>query len=506
MTKPFFPHDEGHSTPPPDKAREVLRRLRQAAEESRAEQGQAGRPAAAAGAGHANVEEMIFGKQGQKKRSALPVLAAIFVISALAGGGLAGVFLSLRANPHPPRVLVQRENQTLVRARGQDSRARAGAASQGALEVKGDGEKDVARIERARPQTPARVTRPARTADAIKTQGSLPPAPPFAAVKVTPAAGAAVAQKAPGGRAAVVVESKPAAVAPKRVEPATMDQGGMATDRKSLEALTDGVVRALGGVHETENAQSTDNLRQALSQLVMRAFSEGRSQDEIARLLARRLEGNAQAVPEALKGPDGKVDIRLLIASVLPRDASTYAGRKDRTLAMLIAEGEKVTLSSDARPARSRFYKRGGKRYTRIRRGDTLSQIAFAAYGDVLAYPAILQANGGRVSVRNLKPGMEILIPAREGGATAQPRRAKTGKRSEGKHSAAQAPTRTTRKARAGNRKRIRRKRAASRRKGPRKITDRLLGAISAPTPASQPSAAQDPVRPTTTNFTTHRP
>ena len=64
-----------------------------------------------------------------------------------------------------------------------------------------------------------------------------------------------------------------------------------------------------------------------------------------------------------------------------------------------------------ARPARDRFYVRNGKRYTRVRKGDTLAAIARAAYGTAAAVGRILAANKGRISVSALKPGTEIYLP-----------------------------------------------------------------------------------------------
>ncbi len=526
MTKPFFPHSPtGQPAATPDKAQEILQRLRKAAQKSRMEMEKSdGAPSAAAkarpgksrraGVEQPALEEVLFAHNAAPKRRAFPVLAAIFMVSAIAGGGLAGVLLSMRNGAKPPVIFTQNAGAELRMAQTQ-------AAPKGEVAAKtpiSTPPKDAGRIIQAEPAKAKALAAQASTA------GELPPPPPLdrpvvsanppvaqertgqapvaktqevakaaPSEPVAPPAPAAAPQEAaaPAPVSAPKEPAEPAApAAAAAAQPEPM--AGMAGDPETLKALTANVVQALGGLNKKAGDAGTDNLRQALASLVNKALSEGRSQDEIAGLLTRALKERKQALPDALKGPDGKVDINLLVASVIPKDAANYTTGKDKGLmASLIAESENASLSGDPRTSKERFYMRDGQRFTKIMAGDTLSHIAFAAYGDVLSYPVLLRANAGRISVRNLKPGTEIRIPDPGETALAAPeRKTKSGRTgAPNKLKAAKRP----------------RKQSTRRNRARRKITDRLLGTLSAPaaTPAGQ--TAQQPSKPVVTNFSPAR-
>jgi len=240
-------------------------------------------------------------------------------------------------------------------------------------------------------------------------------------------------------------------------------------------------------------------LRQALKTLVSKALRKGHSSKEIAGLLDSAInKAGDGGLPGALRGADGRINTRQLIASVIPAEkAASSAGNAGGTLlAQLEKEARDTTMAPIAKTdtaaaaSTSRFFTRDGQRYTIIRPGDTLSGIAFAAYGDVLAYPRILRANAGRTPVRNLKPGTRIVIPDKSGAAGAAPR-SRSGKAVKHKAGA------TRRAIRQQARKRPAK---AGRTRGQRKITDRLLGAITAPASITAP-ATEKPVP--VTNFNT---
>ncbi len=536
MTKPFFPHGPtGQPAATPDTAQEILQRLRKAAERSRVEKDSGAAPAALgmrhgkgsrSGADQPALEEVLFAQTAAPKKRAFPVLAAIFMVSAIAGGGLAGVYLSVRNGARAPMIFNQDAD---ARLRMAQARQTPGSTVVTKAPVQTPS-RDAGRIIQPEPakaqaplaqastagelppppplKTPVVAANPpvaqersgqvptAKTRKIAKAAPPEPVAPPAASVaapgtEATPAASvAAPAPKAVAAPVPATAPEQPAAPAAVAAAPAQPEpMAGMAGDPETLKALTDNVVQALGGLNQPAGEARTGNLRQALASLVGKALSEGRSQDEIAGLLTRALKERNQALPEALKGPDGKVDINLLVASVIPKDAANYATGKDKgTMAMLIAESENASLTGDPRTSKERFYMRDGQRFTRIMAGDTLSHIAFAAYGDVLSYPLLLRANAGRISVRNLKPGTEIRIPEPGEAAPAQP--PAVARQALGKPAAAPA------KARKPRRKAARRSRAN---KGKAKITDRLLGAIAAPATANR-TPAQPPVRPVT-NF-----
>ena len=110
-------------------------------------------------------------------------------------------------------------------------------------------------------------------------------------------------------------------------------------DDAGLRQLTDDVVARLERLkkQETENtdgdlAPATNDLRQAIQMLVTTATSKGKSSDYIQSLIDGALTGR-NAIPAALAGPDGKLDTRLLLKSVMPKKnaakVGTHSGRSE---------------------------------------------------------------------------------------------------------------------------------------------------------------------------------
>jgi len=499
MTKPVPTH---HLTGKPlgnrpdrEKTEEILQRLRQAANDRHSH-------------GHAPemgddqvqaLENVLFpSSQQEKAGSRFPVLIAVFMVSAIAGGAIAGLYLA-RSSGKPPVLQVA-----------------------GAKPAEMIVEKDVPQQEAVTTTTIARKDQAQLVAEvrpagdvAASTATPRPIAPPpledGTALERSPVPPEAMAA-APAADfdAASGSTDQGAAVA---TTPATGGEAAPGQSPDELKALTDNVVQALGSLIPDAGASgepaSTSDLRTALSALVDKAMQEGRSKNEIISLLDKAIEeAGAENIPEELLGPDGKVDLNLLIASVIPKDMALVSSRDRSYVNQLLAEGRATTLKGQNPQARAgRFYTRNGKRYTRIRRGDTLAQIAYDAYGDALAYPRILRANKGRIaSVRNLRPGMEIRVPGKNERLTdtTEPsslvRSAKAGRK-------AAARKRVTRRAanrRATAKKVARKRQAAPQRKQEPKITDRLLGVIGANgqnqgAAAAQAKPADEPTL--TTNF-----
>jgi phage tail protein X len=479
----------------------------------------------------------------------LPVLAAVFLVSAIAGGTLAGMIFSSRLAPETaedgmaaPAVTLARKdpasqtaagrsNETVVRpagsaahlitspgtgARGPAESTTASRASAAHAAVAKSGQSPAGEALKARKvrkdesripamSTPATASVPARNKTAARartdgagTQAARPkgaqvaaaaPAAPAAPSSASALAGkdsAASVSSTTGAKAddkdgrAPAVKPLPASTTVQEAEPASVP-GQNADD---LKALTDNVVAALAGLNQAGEAATeveTGNVREALSALVERALSEGRSEDEVARLLEQALQASGEeAVPAALRDASGKVDLRLLLASIVPAEAARHAaGAEQDYVNQLLEEGERTVVIGGGSPegAGGRFYMRNGQRYTRIRPGDTLSSIAYEAYGDVLAYPAILRANAGRISVRRLQPGTEIIVPLKRQGARRTEGPVRLAPRTTPKARAA-----TRRKATRARKRATRAARAASRgRKAQKKAR-----AAQSPQPAAQ--------------------
>ncbi|WP_038033415.1 LysM peptidoglycan-binding domain-containing protein [Thermopetrobacter sp. TC1] len=440
-------------------------------------------------------------------RAHFPILAAIFVVSAIAGGTLAGLLLAARPPATPQHAGVAavrdttsvaqkpRRNETILRpvrpaagAKNTSESTKAAVIATAAVtmpstvKAEANAEKpekgkamqkkpapaavspvqapsvvaaksasdDKERIrkdeERIIPAAEAPATlavipassAPAKGAGEMKEKAKEKSAPAKgteqAAVDTRLALAAVVGEAMAGNpgkeAAAPQNESAEKAKGPERkaaraaaASPAEPPVSMGAASRKDMQALTENVVAALQNITRAGTAvtpRQTADLRSALAALVDRALAEGRSQEDVTRLLERALDETGQtAMPAALRGADGKVDLRLLLASIIPPDAAEAGNAGEQGyIEALKREGAHTSLAAGAAADSGRFYMRNGKRYTRVRRGDTLSRIAFEAYGDVLAYPLILRANADRIaSVRNLKPGTELLIPEKSAAA-----------------------------------------------------------------------------------------
>ena len=548
MTKPVPTH---HLTGKPlgnrpdrEKTEEILQRLRQAANDRHAD-------GFAPETGDDQVqalENVLFpSAQQEKTGSRFPVLIAVFMVSAIAGGAIAGLYLA-RSGGKPPVLQVAAGAKPAEMIVEKDVPPQEPAAA--TTVSSGKDQAQLVADERPAGNTAAAAPQPiappplengtelekppVHSQTMTATPAAAAPSAPTATAETSPAPAAGTDAPAGGemdqNTTQVVQNLEQQLSQPADINAATgkADDAGAAAapatggepvkSPDELKALTDNVVQALGslipGAENTDEPASTSDLRMALSALVDKAMQEGRSKNEIISLLDKAIaEAGADNIPEELLGPDGKVDLNLLIASVIPKDMATVSSQDRSYVNQLLAEGRNTTLKGQTPQARkSRFYTRNGRRYTRIRRGDTLAQIAYDAYGDALAYPRILRANRGRISVRNLRPGMEIRVPGKNEKLTdtTEPASLVQGTKAVRKTTTRKRVTRraTTRRATAKKvvRKRqdTRRRQAAPRRKQEPKITDRLLGVIGATsqtqgTTAAQAKPADEPTL--TTNF-----
>ena len=343
-------------------------------------------------------------------RAGTALMLAVFALSAIVGGGAAGLMLAFTQTDSPGRSAATTEGVGIITpiiAKRDDTGA-SGAGEAGSA------------ILPKREAGPAMVKRAASP----------------------PATGAPTANGENGTRAAAVTTAGQPATA-------SADAAGTA----ELARLTNQVVAALGALNGGDGADEAaaeqtitgaERLRSTLAELVGAAQAQGKSDEEIRKLVAEALDSvGEENIPAILRDASGKVNVQRLLASVTPSSRRDVMPKDSEGMAYFRQlEEEADATSADnpptataARKASGRFFVRGGKRYTIIRKGDTLGDIAYAAYGDVLAYPAILRANRGRISVRNLRPGTRIVIPelnrparrsrvkARRNGAAATPPR-----------------------------------------------------------------------------------
>jgi nucleoid-associated protein YgaU len=213
--------------------------------------------------------------------------------------------------------------------------------------------------------------------------------------------------------------AKPApepAPATEEPAPAAETSGATATEKASdrrMRELTDNVVRALSALKEDESSgtatpgASVDKVRDALSELVTEANQQGGGAN-VKMLLEEAIGGDQKKIPNALKNAEGKLDLSTLIASVVKKAGGSgpLDAADQNYLAEIEQEGSRTAMRAN------RVEERGGKRYIVVKPGDTLSNIAYAIYGDAFAYPKIFQANRDKIDNPNqVRIGMRLTIP-----------------------------------------------------------------------------------------------
>ncbi len=177
-----------------------------------------------------------------------------------------------------------------------------------------------------------------------------------------------------------------------------------------LKALTDQVVNALSDLGgENGNAaipltDSVDRLRSSLASLVMEATSQGKSTENVELLIKEAIGGSSNNLPDALKNKDGSLDITSLLTSVVNRAKRVRPASSGESsyLSAIEEEGNGTAITAD----------QANIRYITVKRGDTLSSISFAVYGDSLEYPRIYKANRNLIRNPNvLSIGIQLQIP-----------------------------------------------------------------------------------------------
>ncbi len=380
----------------------------------------------------------------RKKGGGRLLMFSVFILSALVGGGVAGLFLAMNEQQATSADTVQ-----------------LASTAEDAQGAQGDAAKALDTLVSALKQEEAETTAKRQRPDAAKA--------PDAA---TPRETAKVAAPEKPDTAAGEKESGTRTVAATAAAGTGMDDD---KDIEQLKVLTEQVVATLTGADnkpQTEKGVPQDpaKLRESLARLVDAALAQGKSDEQIRKLMAEALSGvDARNLPASMRDASGKIDIHRLLASILSgrkavsanldsetrayfkelsAEASrtvtvnvrfrTTAGQKSGAKARLKKTNvrkkatvrKKTTKSKAAARSRSRskkpkgrFFLEGGRRYTIVRKGDTLSGIAIAAYGDQSAYTSIIRANRGRIDVRKLQPGMRILVPDLKSAKRGKPRK-----------------------------------------------------------------------------------
>lgn len=174
------------------------------------------------------------------------------------------------------------------------------------------------------------------------------------------------------------------------------DQGG-APD--AMQQATAAVLAGLSGASGTDDPSGS----QDLGGLIRQSMAAGQGDAYIDALVNEAVSSGAMIVPEALVTPDGRVDTRTLLASII-RDAERTG---DADLATLRAEanGASVTRAPETTTV-------GGERFYVVEKGDSLAYIALLFFKDSSQYDRIYEANRDRLSSpAMIRIGQRLRIP-----------------------------------------------------------------------------------------------
>ncbi len=195
---------------------------------------------------------------------------------------------------------------------------------------------------------------------------------------------------------------------------ATMPQPG--SSEEELKNLTDQVVNSLSALQGGETEQKSapagyEGLMNALAGLVDKALKEGKSSDDVLKMIEEAIKKqDGVSLDELLARSGAKLDMRELLDRLVARAAAKGAqgAPKDEFTKMLEAEGRKTSLAgAQAKSARGK----GGRTIT-IQKGDTLGSIARKYYGDGGMWRKIYQANRDILSNPDIIPaGRKLRLP-----------------------------------------------------------------------------------------------
>ena len=210
------------------------------------------------------------------------LMVSVFVLAALVGGGAAGMFLAVS----------ERQNGITALSMGTDAAETAIEATVAALEKTLGG---VSRTEKGGNDTDATAATAPKAATYVQKMAPPP-----------------VANDAKKAKAAADPEVE------------------------QLKALTDQVVATLGGLNAPKPATEMrgEDLQARLAHLVRTALAQGKSDEEIRLLVEEALadadEGRIQGL---VRDANGKIDIRHLIAAILPDEQAVSANLDSDTRA-----------------------------------------------------------------------------------------------------------------------------------------------------------------------------
>ena len=165
-------------------------------------------------------------------------------------------------------------------------------------------------------------------------------------------------------------------------------------DVDELRSLTSSVLASLGGAKEEPETRPGD-----LKIIVEQAIAEGRSDEYLDALINEAAEKGEIEVPAGMRTTEGKVDTKVLLASLVRKSMGDPEGDAETLTATLLDEADGAAGAE-------------GERFYVVVAGDSLAALAKRFYGDPFAYEKIFLANTDQIGDPDtILIGQRLVIP-----------------------------------------------------------------------------------------------
>ena len=175
-----------------------------------------------------------------------------------------------------------------------------------------------------------------------------------------------------------------------------------------IAALTDDVLGEIGAITGARMPSTVPAADTALERLMVAALKEGRSDDEIDRMVNAAAIAGQLTVPEVLVTSDGRVDTHVLLKSIVVQATIASGGAAPEVPEIPTGDGTGVEVRVVQRAEATEQY-----RFYTVSPGDSLGAIAIKFYGTVDKYPLIFEANRAILSSPDrIRIGQRLAIPS----------------------------------------------------------------------------------------------
>lgn len=178
------------------------------------------------------------------------------------------------------------------------------------------------------------------------------------------------------------------------------------TNKTDLQSLTDNVLASLNA-GKTAPKKSNSKVSK-LKDLIDRSLREGKSGEYVDALMEEYVDAlvneaynGTAAIPEELVTPEGSVDTRALLATLVEQSDAAAGGGY---VTMLNSAGATFNRPKPVKLKKAQFYI--------VKSGDSLAAISYQYYGRTAGYIKIFEANKDKLnSVNQIRVGQKLVIP-----------------------------------------------------------------------------------------------